>query len=63
METFYNDFGFIIGFMVLSLLVLLAFGAKAEKWFLLMILFSMILIKSDAVVKFMDTHFKLERKA
>ena len=58
MKDFYDDFGFIIGFMVLCLLVLLAFGQKAEKYFLLVVLLSMVLLRSEDIVNFMDKNFK-----
>ncbi len=62
MEQFYEDFTFIIGFMILCLLVLMAFGEKAERGFLLMVLFSMVVIRADKVAKFMDDNFKLQKE-
>lgn len=59
MEQFYKDFGFIIGFMFLCLLVLMAFGEKVERGFLLAVLFSMAILNSSTVTKFMDETFKL----
>lgn len=60
MKQFYEDFSFILGFMVLSLLVLIAFGEKAERSFLLLVLFSMVILKADKVAEFMDNNFKLK---
>lgn len=58
MQEFYDDFGFIIGFMVICLLVLLAFGQKAEKYLLLVTLISMVLVRSKDITEFMDKTFK-----
>lgn len=60
MEQFYRDFGFIIGFMILCLIVLLAFGEKAERGFLLMVLLSMAVLKAEQVTDFLDTHFRVK---
>lgn len=60
MEQVYKDFSFILGFMVLALLVLLAFGEKAERGFLLMVLFSMVILRADKVADFMDNNFKIK---
>lgn len=62
MKQFYEDFSFIIGFMVLCLLVLMAFGEKAERGFLLMVLFSMVIIRADKVANFMDTRFSVKKE-
>lgn len=59
MEQFYKDFGFIIGFMFLALLVLMAFGEKVERGFLLTVLFSMAILNASTVTNFMDKTFKL----
>lgn len=60
MKQFYEDFSFILGFMVLCLLVLITFGEKAERSFLLLTLFSMVILKADKVTEFMDSNFKLK---
>lgn len=62
MKQFYNDFKFIIGYMVLTLLVLMVGGDKAERYFLLITLLGMVLINSESITDFLDTNFTLETK-
>lgn len=44
MQEFYDDLGFIIGFMVLCLIISLAAGEKAQRYFLLTTLFSVVIL-------------------
>lgn len=60
MKDFYEDFGFIIGFMILCLLVLMAFGEKAERGFLLTTLFGMVILNADSVITFINDKFKVK---
>ena len=60
MQEFYKDFGFIIGFMILCLLVVMAFGEKAERGFLLTTLFGMVILNVDAVSRFLNDKFKVK---
>ena len=60
MQEFYKDFGFIIGFMILCLLVVMAFGEKAERGFLLTTLFGMVILNVDAVSQFLNNKFKVK---
>lgn len=60
MKDFYEDFGFIIGFMILCLLVLMAFGEKAERGFLLTTLFGMVILNADSVISFINDKFKVK---
>lgn len=60
MEQFYKDFGFIIGFMVLCLLVSMAFGDKAERGFLLTTLFGMVILNADSVSQFLNDKFAVK---
>ena len=62
MKQFYNDFKFIIGYMVLTLLVLMTAGDKAERYFLLITLLGMVLINSESITDFLDKNFTLETK-
>lgn len=57
MEQFYKDFKFIIGFMVLTLVVLMVAGEKAQRYFLLITLLGMILINADDFNNFLDSTF------
>lgn len=60
MQQFYKDFGFIIGFMILCLLVSMAFGEKAERGFLLTTLFGMVILNADSVMSFFSEKFKVK---
>ena len=62
MQDFYNDFGFIIGFMVICLLVLMVFGERAERYLLLVTLLSMVIMRSEDIVSFMDNTFKVKEE-
>lgn len=57
MKQFYQDFGFIIGFLVMTLIIEMAFGQKAQMYFLLLILFSMIILNSTNFTEFVDEKF------
>ena len=60
MQEFYKDFGFIIGFMILCLLVVMAFGEKAERGFLLTTLFGMVILNADSMITFINDKFKVK---
>lgn len=60
MKEFYEDFSFIIGFMILCLLVLMAFGEKSERGFLLTTLFGMVILNADSVMTFFSEKFKVK---
>ena len=60
MQQFYKDFGFIIGFMILCLLVSMAFGEKAERGFLLTTLFGMVILNADSMITFLNDKFKVK---
>ena len=60
MQEFYKDFGFIIGFMILCLIVVMAFGEKAERGFLLTTLFGMVILNADSVISFINDKFKVK---
>lgn len=60
MQQFYKDFGFIIGFMILCLLVSMAFGEKSERGFLLTTLFGMVILNADNVMTFFSEKFKVK---
>lgn len=44
---FYNSFGFITSFMVLTLVISMTFGGEITEKFLLLILLSMVLFNND----------------
>ena len=60
MKDFYDDFSFIIGFMILCLLVLMTFGEKSERGFLLTTLFGMVILNADSVMTFFSEKFKVK---
>ena len=60
MKDFYDDFSFIIGFMILCLLVLMSFGEKSERGFLLTTLFGMVILNADNVITFFNEKFKVK---
>ena len=60
MKDFYEDFSFIIGFRILCLLVLMAFGEKSERGFLLTTLFGMVILNADSVMTFFSEKFKVK---
>lgn len=60
MKDFYEDFSFIIGFMILCLLVSMTFGEKSERGFLLTTLFGMVILNADSVMTFFSEKFKVK---
>lgn len=48
MQEFYNDLGFVIGFMVLALIVSMTAGQMAQRYFLLTTLFSVIILNVNS---------------
>ena len=60
MKDFYEDFSFIIGFMILCLFVLMTFGEKSERGFLLTTLFGMVILNADSVMTFFSEKFKVK---
>lgn len=57
MKQFYKDFGFVIGFMIMTLIIQASFGEKVEKYFLLITLLSMLLVNSDKFISFLQNNF------
>ena len=47
-KTIYEKLGFIIGFMILTLIISMAFGEKAQRYFLLTTLFSVIILNVES---------------
>lgn len=62
MEEFYKDYTFILGFMILVLLVQMAFGEKAERGFLLATLFSMCILNVSKVNEYLDNLIQLDKE-
>lgn len=57
MKQFYKDFKFIIGFMVLTLVVQMVAGEKAQRYFLLITLLGMVLMNAEKFNEFLDNTF------
>ena len=57
MEKFYKDFGLVIAFMILALVIEIWFGDKAQWGFLMLVLLSMIVINASDFNKFVDKYF------
>lgn len=60
MEELYKESGFIIGFLVLVFLIQTAFGNKASEKFLLLVLFTMVILNADKVTSFLSSKFSLK---
>ena len=58
MKSFYQDFGIIIGFLILTLVVNMVGGEKATKWHLYLVLFGMIILNADTFTTFLKGAFK-----
>lgn len=58
-KEFYDDFGKIIGFMIMTLVIEIAFGQKAERYWLLLILFGMVLLNYEEFNNFLKEKFTL----
>lgn len=57
MQNFFDNFGFIIGFLVLVLIWNVALGAKATKYFLVLVLLSMLLLNYNSMAAFITDTF------
>lgn len=59
MKEFYEDFGFIIAFLVMVLIIGVVTGEKVTKWFLYLVLFSMIILNADKTISMLKGAFTL----
>lgn len=57
MREFYNDFGFMIGFLVMVLLWNLAFDSKGTFYFLVLVLLGMVVLNSGSVTAWVENTF------
>lgn len=62
MKKFYSDFGFVISFMILALVIEISMGDKAQWYFLLLVLASMIVVNADDFNAFVDKYFSFKIK-
>ena len=49
MQKFYSNFTFMLGFMIATLILNMAFGAKFTEMFLLLVLLSMVVMNADTL--------------
>ena len=54
MQRFFEDFSFIIAFMVMVLIISMAAGKEVTNKFLALVLFSMVIVNSDKIVSFLN---------
>lgn len=54
MEHFYDKFSFILGFMIVTLMFNMIFGAAFTEYFLLLVLLSMIVLNADKFSSIFD---------
>lgn len=57
MENMSKKLGFIVGFLVLTMIIDASFGNKATSNFLLLVLASMLIINSSKIIKWVQTNF------
>ena len=62
-KEFYTDFGKIIGFMVMTLIIEMAFGQKIEKYWLLLVLLGMVLLNYESFNNFLTSKFDLSKES
>lgn len=61
MKEFYEDFGKIIGFMIMTLFIELTLGQKIERYWLIIILIGMVLINYTTFTDFLKDKFDLSK--
>lgn len=61
-ENIYNNMTFIISFLVLALVLQMFAGNKVLERFLVLVLFSMIIINSGKFVEFISNRFTTKEK-
>lgn len=54
MQRFFEDFSFIIAFMVMVLIISMVAGKEVTNKFLALVLFSMVIVNSDKIVSFLN---------
>ena len=58
MKEFYQDFGTIIAFLIMTLIIDMVGGEKGTKYFLLIVLGGMLVFNSDRAVNMLSKTFK-----
>jgi len=62
-QQFYNDFGFIMGFVLLVLLMDTLVSSKASQAFIAITLLSMVVLNSEKFQSFLSEHFTLKKES
>ena len=60
MKDFYEDFGFVIAFMAMTLFFNMAFDEKATRYFLLIVLAGMVILNAGTVSNWLSEKFTLK---
>lgn len=58
MKEFYQSSGFVISFLIMTLIINMGMGTDFTNMFLLLVLFSMIILNADQFISFMEGSFK-----
>ena len=58
LKSFYEDTTFIVSFLVMVIVIQMTLGKKFTDWFLILVLFSIIIINSDKFITFLQDSFK-----
>ena len=60
MQDIFNNMGFIIAFLVLTLVIQIALGQEFANKFLILVLFGMLLINADDFINLLDKSFTIK---
>lgn len=60
-KAFYKDFGFIVAFLILVLVIQMSLGNNFTNKFLVLVLFGMIILNSKNFIIFLQNSFELKK--
>lgn len=60
-KAFYKDFGFIVAFLILVLVIQMSLGNNFTNKFLVLVLFGMIILNSNNFIIFLQNSFELKK--
>lgn len=60
-KAFYKDFGFIVAFLILVLVIQMSLGNNFTNKFLVLVLFGMIILNSNNFIMFLQNSFELKK--
>ena len=61
MQSFFDNFGAIIGFLVLVLIFNVSFGSKGTKYFLILVLMGMLLLNYETMAAFISNTLSIDK--